>query len=37
MILNDEANSMNLKLLMIKNAPGDGSCWEEKFKNTFKI
>lgn len=33
MILNDEANSMNPKVVDDpRNAPGDGSYWEEKFK-----
>ena len=35
MILNDEANSMNPKVVDDpRNAPGDGSYWEEKFKKT---
>jgi len=35
MILNKEANSMNPKVVDDpRNAPGDGSYWEEKFKKT---
>ena len=35
MILNDEGNSMNPKVVDDpRNAPGDGSYWEEKFKKT---